>query len=60
MWEACPGAVGVRMLNGTWGSLQHRNPNPGERANQEPDCAVVVDTQLGMGSGIYVQIMLLK
>lgn len=60
MWEACLGAAGVRTLNGTWGSPQHRNPNAGQRANKEPDCAVVVDTQLRMGSGIYVWIMPLK
>lgn len=54
------GQLGSGMLSGVWGSPQHRKPNLGQRANEEPDCAVVVDTQLGMGSRINVQIVLFK
>ena len=59
MWEAL-GQLGSGMLSWTLVSPQHRKPNAGQRANNDPDCAVGVATQLGMGSGMHVQIMLFK
>lgn len=50
------GQLGSGTLSWRWVSPQQRKPVAGQRANKEPDCAVVVDTQLGMGSGMHVQI----
>lgn len=48
------GQLGSGALSWTWGSPQHRKPNLEQRADKKPDCAVVVDTHLRMGSVMHV------
>lgn len=54
MWKAWPGAVGVRDTQLDVGVSTAQKTKLGAEANKKPDCTVVADTRLRMGSGMHV------